>query len=667
MTVTAPASAALAITTTSVPNAQTGTAYSYTLAAAGGTSPYRWGLGGGSLPQGFSLNSAGQLAGSATQAGSFNFTASVTDSANTTVSKSFSLSVSAPPAASAAPTGYDGPAELPRVYMQTSLASTPAPGTVVQVSAGGSLQSALTNAHCGDTITLAAGAVFSGLFTFPAKACDDQHWIIVRTSAPDTALPPEGSRMTPCYAGVSSLPGRPAYNCPAVKNVLAQITDPQLNSTGPIVLASGANHYRLIGLEITRTAGTGIDYQLVSVPTGTADHIILDRVWLHGTPQDETKNGINLSGMSYAALIDSYTSDFHCISGVGACTDAKVVGGGNSTSVDGVFKITNNFLEASGENILFGGGSATTTPSDIEIRHNHFYKPLIWKQGQPGFVGGPAGNPFMVKNLLELKNAQRVLIEGNIFEYSWGGFSQNGYGILLTPKNQSSGCPICEVTDVTLRYNTLSHTGAGISMANVPDDNGAIATAGERYSIHDMTIDDIDMGFYNGSGTLFQVFNGWPNATLNNISINHVTAFPDPSSKVMSLSNNTSNPQMYAYTLTNSIIGQALYPIWSATGNTTDCSYSNIPLTSLNTCFTTYKFSSNAIFGINLGNYPATKWPAGNFFPSSASAVQFTNFNNGNGGNYTLLSTSPYKNAASDGKDLGADISAIQAAIAGVY
>jgi hypothetical protein len=73
------------------------------------------------------------------------------------------------------------------------------------------------------------------------------------------------------------------------------------------------------------------------------------------------------------------------------------------------------------------------------------------------------------------------------------------------------------------------------------------------------------------------------------------------------------------------------------------------------------------MIALNQTNYPPTKWPGGNYFPSSASAVQFVNFNNGNGGDYHLLSTSPYKNAGSDGKDLGADINAIQSAIGGVY
>ena len=552
--------------------------------------------------------------------------------------------------------------------MQTALANTPAPGTVIQVQAGGSLQTALANAQCGDTITLAAGATFSGLFTLPAKACDDQHWIIIRTSAPDSSLPPEGTRMQPCYAGVASLPGRPAFNCNGTSNVLAIVSDPQTNSTGPILLASGANHYRLLGLEITRAAGTGINYQLVSVPTGPADHIILDRVWLAGTPQDDNKNGINMSGMTYAALIDSYSSEFHCTSGVGACTDAKVVGGGNSTLPGGPYKITNNFIEASTEGILFGGGPATTTPADIEIRHNHFFKPMTWLVTQPNYVGGAGGHPFMVKNLLELKNAQRVLIEGNIFENTWGGYSQAGYALLLTPKNQASGCPICEVTDVTIRYNTFSHSGAGISMANVPDDNGAIGYAGERYSIHDITLDDINASFYaatpgSSSGTLFQVFNGWPTSTLNSVSINHITGFGDPHSKIISLGNNPSYPEMYGFSMTNSIVGQSLYPVWS-TGGTSNCANPDIPLTSFNACFTNYTFNHNAIIATS---FTTARWPSGNSFPSSASTVQFTNFNNGDGGSYQLLSSSPFAGTGSDGKDLGADLNAIQAATAGVY
>jgi len=58
--------------------------------------------------------------------------------------------------------------------------------------------------------------------------------------------------------------------------------------------------------------------------------------------------------------------------------------------------------------------------------------------------------------------------------------------------------------------------------------------------------------------------------------------------------------------------------------------------------------------------------PTGQFTASSYSAIGFTNLNGANGGDYTLTTSSPYHNAASDGKDLGADISVVNQKTSGV-
>jgi len=568
-----------------------------------------------------------------------------------------------------APGGFDGPAELPRVFVESSLHATPAPGKIVPVRAGEDLSRAVANASCGDTVELQAGATFSALL-LPQKNCDDSHWIIIRTSSPDSKLPPEGTRLTPCYAGISSLPGRSDLNCRSAENVLAKIEFNGKGGSGPVTFAPGANHFRLIGLEITRLAPGVCVYNLVEFK-GPADHVIFDRVWMHGTAQDETTRGIFLGPSRYLAVVDSFFSDFHCVARTGACTDAQAIFGGLGENPMGPYKIVNNYLEAAGENILFGGGAATVTPADIEIRHNYLFKPLTWMRGQPGFVGGRDGSPFIVKNLFELKNAQRVLFEGNVLENSWGGFTQTGFGILLTPKSQARGmenlCPSCLVTDVTIRKCEISHVASGFQIANAVDGKGrGTARDGGRYSIHDIVLEGVDPAVYTGFGMFAQISSvpGVSDAPrVHDLKIDHVTAFAPKT--LFILGGPVGEPRMSNLSITNSILmTTGLEPVLS-TGGSVEQNCSALPFRKsaevlFRQCFSSFDIRHNVIVG------PRDDWPKENKTVKTVADIGFSDYGNGNLRNDRLSSNSRFKNAGSDQKDIGADVEAIEQATTGV-
>src|SRR5262249_50092214 len=131
----------------------------------------------------------------------------------------------------------------------------------------------------------------------------------------------------------------------------------------------------------------------------------------------------------------------------------------------------------------------------------------------------------IVKNIFELKNAQRVLFEGNLLENCWGGFSQNGYAILLSPKNQENRCPSCRVNDVTIRYNQIWNVGAVFEIINIRSDAGGETLAGAHYSLYDVGAPGVRgrAAGYAGAGLFAQLLVSAP--PMHDVQIEHVTAF----------------------------------------------------------------------------------------------------------------------------------------------
>ena len=201
----------------------------------------------------------------------------------------------------------------------------------------------------------------------------------------------------------------------------------------------------------------------------------------------------------------------------------------------------NNYLEASSENVIWGGSDpdiANMVPSDIEVRRNHFFKPTSWK------------GKWLVKNLYESKASKRTLIEGNIFENNWQD-GQNGSAIALKSTNQSGGCPLCGTTDLTFRYNLIRNTGAGFNLSASPDPNVAVPM--QRVTIHDNVMSNIDAGSFNGVGIGFMI-----NQNPADLTLSHNTIVAPTNNRSRSAANQTP-PIRLAFR--DNIIGGGLYGV----------------------------------------------------------------------------------------------------------
>jgi hypothetical protein len=632
--------AALKILTTSVPAAVVQAPYSVTLNAQGGVAPYTWKVASGRLPSGLSLAaSSGVISGIPTQIGQFSFSVQVAGSSSTALSalhiSSSALSPAPAPTPTTppptTPTSTTPPSasesstapELPRSYIDTSMTSQT--GLTINVPAGGDFQGALNGASCGDTIQLAEGATFTGNFVLPVKSCDG--WVVVRTSAPESSLPAAGTRIAPTYS-----------------HVLPKIITP--NSAPAIAARFGANHYRLVAVEITTTFSTAEDEQYGLVDLGTdpgtgqmalsvaelPHDITIDRCYIHGTPKGSVKRGIAFNGASLA-VVDSYISEIHV-----AGQDAQAIEGWNGP---GPFKIVDNELEASGENAMFGGARPTligNIPSDIEIRGNHFFKPLSWMVGSPSY----AGNHWTVKNLMELKIAQRVLITGNILENNWVD-GQTGFAFLVTPRTEDGSAPWVYVQDITFTNNVLRHTASAVNISGLDSGDPQKLVRGKRILIQNNLFDDVNgKAWGGGGGVLFQVVSG-----AEAVTIDHNTGFQ--SSQIIIADGIPSTNFVYQ----NNITPHNLYGVMGS-------GYAS-GISSLDHYFPGFVFEKNLIEGIASSGVSQSKYPASTLFSPDWAAVQFVNFAKGN---YALAPSSPYKNAGTDGKDIGADIAGLNTATA---
>ena len=338
-------------------------------------------------------------------------------------------------------------------------------GNRIFVRKGDSFQNALDRANAGDTILLQAGATFKGNFELPNKSGDE--FITIRSSVLDSQLPATNKRIDPKkYASVL----------------------PKLESTSEmpvITAAASSHHYRFIGVEFMPTVkgasdivriGTGSETDIKDLP----HHFEFDRVYVHGSEKEGQRRGIAANGR-HIKIINSHISN---IKKVGY--ESAAIGAWGS---DGPIIIENNYLEAAGMSILFGGaeGPLGLTPTNCIVRNNHMNKRLEWK-----------GTDWVVKNMFEIKNGKNIKVQNNLMTNNWA-MGQDGTAILFSTRNDSGETTVIE--DIEFSNNIVR---GSVNAINV---YGAEARGGRRLTIRNNIFDELTPN--QSGGSIFMKSSHW--------------------------------------------------------------------------------------------------------------------------------------------------------------
>lgn len=476
----------------------------------------------------------------------------------------------------------------------------------INVDAHGDLQAALKSAKFGDTIILQAGATYTGPFVLPylgPGSGTDADYITIRTS--DLAgISREGERIKP---GVHSR------------------AMPKIVSTNQQALSAErqAHHFRFIGIEFSPAANSKYVYNLIDL--GNAEtaysqfphHLVFDRCYVHSTGLGKARRGFALNSAE-TSVINSHVSGF-----AGEGDETQAIAGWNGP---GPFHINNNYLEGGAEVLLFGGADPSIPnliPSDIEIRRNYFYRPPEW-----------AGKVTM-KGSFELKNARRVIVDGNVIESS----NPRRTAFVITVRNQDGKAPWSTIQDVEITNNISRHADAGMNFLGKDDQFPSVEAKNIRIANNLFTDEESP-----GESSYFIQTSGGDSMTVEHNTVQQI-------GNILSSYNNPGKNFVFR----NNIIQYNLYGIacFIQGAACPDVPYCN--------CFPNATVQGNVIAdnrNQSASNQIEKSFPAGNFFVPSYDQFGFVDYARGN---WRLAANNQYRRKATDGKDPGIDFALFEA------
>jgi len=493
---------------------------------------------------------------------------------------------------------------------------------------GQNLQTAINNATSGDVIVLVAGASYMGWFqltpkNFPVGSAP----ITIQSDKIDQL--PEGQRVSPDQAHL--MPKILTNSSPAGNAIRAQ---------------PGSHDYVLLGLEVT--AGPVNDFNsLITIGVLGSDqttiaqvprNFVIDRCYVHGKPGVDQKNAISLNGQNITVK-NCHISEIHS-----TIQDATGISGSNGL---GDYFILNNYIEASTENILFGGANPTLRGVELNkniwVEGNLFSKPMAWNPYHLDYVPANNGSNYWVKNLFELKNASNVTIINNIFENNWAGADQWGFAIVFTPRTEGGAYPDARVTNVLFENNIIQHAGGVFQILGGDSPANNLATA--NITIQNNIFLDIGGPLYGAKGGQgFQITAG--TRTIQNLIVDHNIFFG--TYRFIWTGANTVNN----FKFTNNIVYNGIQGV-AGSGFAQGSA-------SINACFSNSTFTNNLIIGGNPASFSAAgtngNTIANNYFPASIDAIGFIDFA---GQNLGLLASSIYSGRGTSGSNPGVNMATL--------
>lgn len=485
--------------------------------------------------------------------------------------------------------------------------------------------------------------------------------------------------------------------------------------------ATPAHHWKFEGIRIATKTGTVQTYQMVMIgwnetETTTVPHDIeFHRVIVTGFPaEDGPQHAVALNGADLT-IRDSWIGHVKK-------NDGYESHGILMVNTPGPVLIENNYISAASENILAGGQGAAIyqqVATDVTIRGNHIVKAgymhyksgagapsgaCYYGQGTGAFYRNTTPSPntcangacyvcqsngtwaqdtgatyrnktYLTKSAVEFKGCDGCLVEGNVIEAVFAGPDGGNVSCLLMSQ-VNNGTLYNYIGDTTLRNNWCKDTWSGLY----------IQTDGDAYTTqnHDVTFsNNLITGMANFPAMSvsplandvyprpINISSGATGIIFDHNTFRAATGMSYEAQFGLTLLTNAGGPESVVGYVKNNLLSGGAYGVFDSTA-LYNCTSSSFGLW-FGTASSPKYVANNVLWGLGGNPFGSTCNPSQNFITDALNDILFVGTDQSDPANSALQATSPYSAsctescafAATDSTDMGVNIAALNAAIAG--